>query len=127
LDKRIFLYLIPAILLVSLLYVVVHFFIPPKMGMPEEVLDVAGSECGRGETLACMTALGCAGHKPCQLGNFGECVPDYECTPGEIESCPYDVCTMGQKECDQCGKWGPCIAPSQCGEGDYCSAGNDSA
>jgi len=127
LDRRVFLYLIPAIMFVSLLYVVAHLFAPPKAVVPTEIGADEGNRCAQGETIACTTPQGCAGHRPCQLGHFGECVPDYECTPGETMSCPYDVCTMGRKECGQCGKWGPCIGPPECGEGDYCPAGNGSA
>lgn len=126
-DNRVFLYLIPAVMLVSLLYVVVHFFVPPKMGVPGGVLEDSGPGCSAGETMACVTAQGCRGHRPCQLGNFGECLPDYECAPGDVEVCPYNVCTAGQKECGPCGRWGPCTAPPECGDGDYCSAENDSA
>lgn len=124
-DRRIFLYLIPIILLLSLMYVVVHFFFPPKIGMENEIGAETGQECSAGETRACVSEEGCRGYRPCQLGRFGECVIDYECTPGEMGDCPFTVCAVGKRTCDGCGRWGVCIGPPGCEGTENCSASSD--
>ncbi len=123
-DKRVFFYLIPAILLLTLIYVLVHFFIPPGIGIGEGAAAEIGPECSAGQTRACVTADGCAGYRPCRLGEFGECVVERQCVPGETGSCPFTVCTVGQRVCGECGKWGPCTAPPGCGEDVDCASNN---
>jgi hypothetical protein len=125
LDKRVFVYLIPIILLISLAYVMIHFFVPPITGMPEGGEFRPGPECSAGEAVACVSASGCRGHRPCQLGSLGECMVDYECTPGEIGNCPFTVCTAGKRTCDECGRWGVCVGPPGCNESGVCAPGND--
>lgn len=121
-DKRLFFYLFPALLLLALMYSLVHFFTPPETAAGMGAQPSTGRECAPGETRACVTAEGCAGYRPCRLGNFGECVVERECTPGETGICPFTVCTVGQRVCGKCGKWGPCEAPPGCGEDVGCAA-----
>lgn len=118
-ERKVFLVIVPAMVFVALIYVLLQFFSSPGVGAQEEAAAPAAQECVPGVRVDCTTAEGCAGHRPCRLGELGECVPDYECSPGDVGPCIFTVCTQGTRTCSPCGRWGPC-EPPEC-EGEYCA------
>ena len=104
------LYLVlPLALFFLLAYAIMIFLTPQATEPPAGPVPNGAEECTNGETEDCSTSKGCDGYRTCTNGLWSPCITKRECTPGTSEPCALNICTLGERICDECGQWGRCL------------------
>lgn len=99
---------LPILLAVVLILSVVYVISPIKDKKTTVVVREKTAACIGNKSEGCKIG-NCSGIKTCINGQWGGCIIQTVCTPGENKTCYSNACTTGYKICNECGTgYGEC-------------------